>query len=56
VEIYITVLRCGEAEGLVRNVRFFVIKIEITLGCRSSSQEEGQEEGDWMKDSDSSDS
>jgi hypothetical protein len=56
VEICITVLRCGEAEGQVRNVDPFVIKIEITLGGRGSAQEEGQEEGDWMKDSDSRDS
>jgi hypothetical protein len=33
-----------------------VIKIEITLGSRSSTQEEVQEEGEGLKDSDSRDS
>jgi hypothetical protein len=32
------------------------LEVRGSLGCRSSSQEEGQEEGDWMKDSDSRDS
>jgi hypothetical protein len=33
-----------------------VIKMEITLGSRGSIQEEGQEEGEGMRDSDSRDS
>ena len=35
----------GSWEGLVRNVNSFVIEMEITLGGRDSTQEEGQEEG-----------
>lgn len=46
----------GKLRAWLETLDSFVIKIEITLRCRGSSQEEGQEEGDWMKDSDSRES
>lgn len=57
VEIWVTNLRCGEAEGAwLETLNSFVIKMETTLEGRDSTPGEGQEEGDGMKDSDSRDS